>query len=129
MHTARVAVFLFGTLLATALPAALEPVEQAYELLLRSVSLPLHESGQLVVRECAGCRPEILRVTGATRYFVRPTATPVSLRDLRAVAARAGATPGALLYVYYDPGTRNVRRLVLDAGRAVAPAAGPAGGA
>lgn len=103
-------------LLAVSAHGALKPVEQAYELALGTVSLPGNESGQLLVRRCAGCKPELLRVTAATRYFVRPSTAPVSLRDAHRAAVKAGANPAALVYVYYEPQTRSVRRLVLDPG-------------
>lgn len=96
--------------------AALEPVEQALEMPLGAVSLPASETGQLVLRRCQGCTPQVLRVTPATLYVVRPSRAPISLREARMAAARAGAAPQALVYVYWDPATGNVRRVVLDTG-------------
>ncbi len=103
-------------LLAGSAHGALKPLEQAYELALGTVSLPGNESGQLLLRRCAGCKPESLRVNPATRYFVRPSKAPVSLREARQAAVKAGANPDALVFVYYEPTTRTVRRLVLDPG-------------
>lgn len=96
--------------------AALEAVEQALELPLATVRLPPADTGALVVRRCARCAPEILRVTPATRYFVRPGTQPVTLREARKSAAGATGRKSALVYVYYEPGSRSVRRLVLDPG-------------
>ena len=96
--------------------AALQAVEQALELPLSTVRLPPAESGALVVRRCARCAPEILRVTPGTRYFVRPGTQPVALREARKAAAGAAGRSAALVYVYYEPGPRTVRRLVLDPG-------------
>ena len=97
--------------------AALRAVEQAYELGLGDLTLPGNEAGYLMARLCPRCRPEVLRVDAATRYLVRPSATPVSLAEFRAQAKRAlqVAANQGFCYVYYDPKTRHVRRLVLDA--------------
>ena len=94
---------------------ALKAVEAAYELTLAAVTLPGNENGYLMVRRCAGCKPEILRVNAQTRYVVRPARSPVSLPDLKAQAGRIIARERAAVYVYYDPRTGYVRRLVLDA--------------
>lgn len=120
----RVLTILVATLsfvAAGSVEAALKPLEQAYELTLGAVTLPGNEVGQLVVRRCAACKPDLLRVNGATRYFIRPATAPVTLRDARTAATKAGATAGALVYVYYQPASRNVTRIVLDLG-SVAPA-------
>lgn len=96
--------------------ATLKAVEEAWELPLGGAVLPASAGAQLIARRCGGCQPEMLRTTAETQYFVRPGRTAVSLADLRQAAARAAARPSALVYVYYDPRTRAVRRLVLDAG-------------
>ena len=101
---------------APAARAALQAVEQALELPLSIVRLPPAESGAVVVRRCARCQPEVLRVTPATRYFVRPGTQAVALREVRKAAAGAAGRSTALVYVYYEPGPRTVRRLVLDPG-------------
>jgi hypothetical protein len=93
---------------------ALKALEQAYELSLSAVTLPASSAGQLIFRRCPACKPESLRVTADTRYFVRPSTVAVSLGDARKAAA--AARPAASLYVFYDPNTRGVRRLVLDPG-------------
>lgn len=93
--------------------AALRTVEEAYELGLAQVTLPATETGQLAVRRCRGCKTEILQVNAATRYFIRPSAAPVALAETRKAAAKAAGRPKASVYVYYDPKTRTVRRLVL----------------
>jgi hypothetical protein len=101
---------------APAARAALQAVEQALELPLATVRLPPAESGALVVRRCARCAPEFMRVTPGTRYFVRPGTQPVALREARKAAAGAAGRATALVYVYYEPGPRTVSRLVLDPG-------------
>ena len=107
----------FGLLAAGSAHAALRAVEEAHELALRAVTLPVTEVGQLILRRCDQCRPETLSTTVATRYYVRPAKTATSLAEIRRAAAAAASRPSALVYVYYDPRTRTVRRLVLDAGR------------
>jgi hypothetical protein len=95
---------------------AMQALEQAWEVPLGAVTLPGNESGQLVVRRCTSCKPDVLRVNAATRYFVRPSRAPVAFAELRRAAVKAGANRAALMYVYYDPASRTVRRLVVDAG-------------
>ncbi len=98
---------------------ALRAVEQAYELTLADLTLPGNDSGYLMVRLCPRCRPQVLRVNAETRYLVRPSPAPVPLATMRE-QARSAAGRGAdraFCYVYYDPKTRYVRRVVLDAAR------------
>lgn len=108
----------FTLLLASStVPAALKNVEDAYELSLGQVTLPSAENGTLVIRPCATCKSQILKVTSATRYIVRPGKNPVSLRDLTKAAKLAAGKKTASAYVYYEPATRRVTRLVLDTTR------------
>lgn len=110
--TVVVLVFLSG-----AAGATLKKVEDAYELGLSQVTLPGSDTGQLVVRLCAKCKPELLQVNAATVYLVRPAATPVPRSSLVAAAAKAAARSTATVFVYYEPQTMSVRRVVLDPGR------------
>jgi hypothetical protein len=96
--------------------AALKTVEEAHELALAAVTLPVTEVGQLIVRRCDECRPETLSTNANTRYFVASAKSAIPLAEIRRAAA-AAARSSALVYVYFDPRTRVVRRLVLDAGR------------
>ena len=95
----------------------MKPLEEAYELSLSDVTLPVVATGSLIVRRCARCKPETLQVTDETRYFVRPGTAPVSLADTRKAAAKAAGRRQASVFVYYEPKTRHVRRLVLDPAR------------
>jgi hypothetical protein len=97
--------------------ATLKSVEQAYELGLGDVSLPGSDTGQLVVRPCAGCRTAALRVGAATRYILRPSATPVTRTEFAAGVARITSRAKASIFVYYEPSSGNVRRIVLQPGR------------
>lgn len=108
---------IFGALLlltGSAALGALKAIEEAYELSLAQVVMPASETGKVLVRRCPGCKPETLRVTADTRYFIRPSTTPVSLEEARKAAGKAAGRRQASAYVYYDPKTRTVRRLVLD---------------
>ena len=98
--------------------AALQPVEEGLEVPPERLQLPAGESGSLMVNACASCAPLQLLATPATRY--QPAgfdSAPVSLAEMAAALSSADRRR-ALLYVFYDPGTRQLTRLVLDpAGR------------
>lgn len=105
-------------LLGIAVPAGatLRTIEQAYELSRNQVQLPGKPAGTLTVRPCADCRPVVLRVTAATAWFDRPGTRQPAGQSVVLAAFRASATnPATLVYVYYEPQTRRVKRIVLDA--------------
>jgi len=119
------AAVLAALLLGAALPAGatLRTIEQAYELTRSQVQLPGRAEGALTVRPCADCRPVVLRVTSATAWFDRPGTQQAAGQSVVLAAFRAAAArPGTLVYVYYEPQTRRVKRIVLDA---PAPVSGP----
>jgi hypothetical protein len=93
--------------------AALQALEQAYELTLDQVSLPGSPDGQLVARPCANCPPVILRLSAQTTYHIRPDNTPVSWQDFSA-AVRSGPRSKTRLAVFYTAEARQVTRLVLE---------------
>ena len=95
---------------------ALRAVEEAYELALSAVGLPASQDGYLTLRPCERCRPEVLRVTSETIYATAPANPAVDLEQFRKAAGKVTLRSRALVYVYYDPRSRRVRRLVLDAG-------------
>lgn len=110
---------LLGLLLAVATAhAALQSVEEGLEVPPEHLQLPASESGSLTVKACASCAPLQLLATPGTRY--QPDgfdSAPVSLAEMAAALSTADRRR-ALLYVFYDPGTRQLTRLVLDpAGR------------
>lgn len=111
----RALALLAGLLLSagTAL-GALTAVESAYELLLSNVSLPGNETGQLTLRPCSSCSPQVLRVSPGTEYMSLPAKEPLSLTEFRERAGKVLLRNQAAVYVYYDPATGQVRRLVLD---------------
>lgn len=100
-------------LAASAAQGAMKTIETAWEAALADVTLPASAHGFVMLRRCVQCRVESLRVNDATRYFARPEGA-LSLRDLKEAAALAAGTGSVWVYVYFDPATRLVRRLVLD---------------
>lgn len=96
-------------------PAAMQVIEQAYELDPGQLVLPLTAQGRLMLHLCDGCRSESLRVDENTEYRVIPGAGAISLDELRSEAARLAHRPRLSFFVYFDPQSGLVHRLVLDA--------------
>lgn len=95
--------------------AALGTIEQAYELTRSQVQLPGRPDGTLTLRPCPDCRFVALRTTAATAWFTEPGARQPAGHAAVLAAFRAAATnPATLVYVYYEPQTLRVRRVVLD---------------
>jgi hypothetical protein len=96
--------------------ASLGVIEQAYELTRSQVQLPTTAEGGLTVRPCPTCRPLSLRVTAATIWFNRPgTRQPAGQAAVLEAFRAAANNPKTLVHVYYEPQTRRVKRVVLDA--------------
>jgi hypothetical protein len=111
-------------LLGVSLPAAatLRTIEEAYELTRSQVQLPGSSTGGLTVRRCPACSPVVLRVTEATRWFSAPREQPpAGQATVLAAFAAAGNKPGVFVYVYYEPQTLRVNRIVLDVPGGAAP--------
>ena len=104
---------LFAVTLAGVATAALVPLEENFELGLNQVTLPAHSAGQVVIRECAECAPQLLAVNGSTVYFLGQNQS-VSLSDLRAAAATVRKPEATGVYVFYKPETGVVTRIVLS---------------
>jgi hypothetical protein len=95
--------------------ATLRVIERAYELTRSQVQLPTTPEGGLTVRPCPTCRPVSLRVSAATTWFSRPGTRQPAGQAAVLEAFRAAATnPKTLVYIYYEPQTRRVKRVVLD---------------
>jgi hypothetical protein len=94
--------------------ATLKPVEQAYELSLSQVTLPASDAGSLIVRPCASCKPAVLRVNSATRYVLRPAVEPVTRSEFAAGIAELASRTKAVIFVFYEPQSGQVRRVVLQ---------------
>jgi hypothetical protein len=62
----------------------------------------------------------VLQVTAATAWFDRPgTRQPAGQSAVLAAFRASAANPATLVYVYYEPQTRRVKRIVLDVPAAV----------
>lgn len=92
--------------------AALDIMEQAVEADVSDTKFPSHSAGQVVVRECTGCEPQVWRVNAATSYHIGMRTQPVALAELRAAAASG---QHEMVYVFYKPDTDEVTRVVLSA--------------
>jgi hypothetical protein len=113
---------LAALLLGLTLPAGatLRTIEQAYELTRSQIRLPGKPAGTLTVRPCPTCPPVVLQVTAATAWFDRPgTRQPAGQSAVLAAFRASAANPATLVYVYYEPQTRRVKRIVLDVPAAV----------
>ena len=96
--------------------ASLGVIEQAYELTRSQVQLPTSAEGGLTVRPCATCRPLSLQVSAATTWYDRPgTRQPAGQAAVLGAFRASAANAKTLVYVYYEPQTRRVKRVVLDA--------------
>ncbi|QOJ31873.1 MAG: hypothetical protein HRU81_07090 [Gammaproteobacteria bacterium] len=113
--TTRVLPLLLALAAAGSAQASLKAIEQAYELDPAEVSLPAATGGSLALRRCAGCAAELLRVDAHTQFQVLPGAGNVSLDVLRREAGRVASRPRTSIFVYFDPRSGIVRRIVLDA--------------
>jgi len=89
--------------------ATLQTIEQAYELTRDQVQLPSD-----AVRPCRKCSMVVLKVTPDTRWFTAPGSHAVPRQELLAAFRQASLEPATLIYVYYEPQTKQVKRVVLD---------------
>lgn len=88
-------------------------IENAYETDTGQLSLPSNPRGQVVIRECSGCKPVVLRVNRETRYLLAPSREPVTLATLRGAVA-AGGDSDRMVTVFYNLQTGFVTRVVLS---------------
>jgi hypothetical protein len=106
------------------LPAAatLRTIEEAYELTRSQVQLPDKPEGGLTVRPCPTCKFVVLRVTAATGWFIGPdTVMPAGQPAVLAAFKASATNPRTLIYIYYEPQTQRVKRIVLDVPAPVVP--------
>lgn len=106
--------------LALASPARAEIVlvEQAYELIPSRLQLPANPApgDSLRLRPCADCPQVSLRVSTRTQWRIGQRGPLVTAAEFRNRFQQALAGSGdALVFVYYDPSTRTVNRVVLSA--------------
>jgi len=114
IRTSALVASLAGLLMALPAGATLRTVEQAYELTRTQVQLPARPDGAITVRPCDDCRPVSLRATAATAWFSRPGSRPAGHEAVLAAFRAAATNPATLVYIYYEPQTRRVNRVVLD---------------
>lgn len=115
MFPARGAGLLLGMLCLPPAGATLQVVEQAFELRAQQVALPDVAEAPLTVRTCPDCKATVLRVTGGTQWFVgagsRQAQSQAAVMEVFRQVAPSSRT---LVYVYYEPGSGQVTRIVVD---------------
>lgn len=96
--------------------ASLKNIENAYETDAGRTTLPNNARGQFVIRECAACKPVVLRVNKETQYLLGQAREKVGLAALRAaVSADKNATQ--MITVFYNIDSGFVTRVVLGPAR------------
>ena len=108
------AVILAGTLAPGPAEASLKAIEQAYELHLDQVVLPVVVGGNVIVRPCAKCRTITLATSADSRFAVRNGPSNLALAEFAKALDTASRGGKPLLYVYYAPGQHRVTRIVLS---------------
>lgn len=93
--------------------AALVPLEESLEMGLDQVTLPAHSAGRVVIRECGDCSPQLMPVNGSTSYYLGAERR-VTLRELQDAADGVRKKQLAGVYVFFEPETGVVTRIVLS---------------
>lgn len=93
--------------------AALEIVEEAYELSLTQVLIPADERGSVVIRACDTCASLRLQVDARTMYYLAYRTPPVSLAEMNRVLANVSDRRNTSVFVMYEPESLVVTRIVL----------------
>jgi uncharacterized protein YaiE (UPF0345 family) len=102
--------------LASAARAALEIVEDAFEVTPGQIEWPTYDEGRLVVHPCPGCEAVALTVNHQTGYYLGFTNPGLSRQELIRKATSSGNSENILVYLFYRPENRQVTRVVLDMG-------------
>ncbi len=94
----------------------IEQTEDAYELVLGEISLPLGQTGSVIFRPCPACTITSLRVTRATTYFVNgaPLEFPDFLEAVEAIRRISRGSQNTAVYVFFDIESRRINRLKID---------------
>ena len=94
----------------------IEQTEDAYELVLGEVRLPLGQTGSVIFRPCPACTVTSLRVTRATTYFVNgvPLEFPDFLAAAEAIRRISRGSQNTAVYVFFDIESRRIIRLAID---------------
>ncbi len=98
--------------LATTAFAALDRIEEARELALSQLQLPLSAAGNVVIRDCNGCSPSLLPVDAQTQYQVGASGDRMSLKEFRKFLASRNRDE--LITVLYDTANNTVTRIILS---------------
>lgn len=96
--------------------AALEIVEEAFEVTPRQIEWPTYDEGRLVVRPCSGCEAVALTVSDQTGYYDGFNSPRLSRQELIRKATSGGNFQNSMVYLFYRPEDRQVTRVVLDQG-------------
>ncbi len=99
----------------TAVQAALEMVEDAYELNPEQIlRWPLNTGDSLVVKPCDDCSTTVLHTTANTRYATGFDAPSISLRELLKEKSRTSDTANDLIIIFFRPDDRQITRIILQ---------------
>jgi hypothetical protein len=102
--------------------AAIRQIEQAFELTPAQVQLPSRPDAQLTIRPCTGCQLLALRVTAATLWYSGlDQQQPAGQAAVLQIYSTASGNPQMLVHVFYEPHTRQVKRIMLDLPRGTEP--------
>lgn len=96
--------------------AALEIVEDAFEVTPRQIEWPTYDEGRLVVRPCSGCEAVALTVSDQTGYYLGFDSPRLSRQELISKATTGGNSENSFVYLFYRPENKQVTRVVLDLG-------------
>jgi hypothetical protein len=112
---ALAAVLALGVVPSTSAIEVLGKIEEALEIHLNFVEMPLNESDAVRINGCASCATVTKAVTPATRYFISRTELPfvdfrAAVDDLKASHRGAETT---LVGVFYNVETDLVTRIIL----------------
>ncbi len=94
----------------------IEQTEDAYELGLNEVLLPLAVTGSVTFNPCPTCPTDSFHVPPATTYSVN--GTPLEFKDfleaVQAIRKMDGGNQNTAVYLFFDIESRRVNRLHVD---------------
>jgi hypothetical protein len=93
--------------------AGMRTIEEAYELDLTQIILPVHEADWVTLKECADCFTVQLSVDYRTSYHVGMNTAGVTLRELTDFAGAVSNREDTPIYVMYEPESLVVTRIIL----------------
>ena len=108
-------IFFAMALTVTAAQGALDRIEEAYEVAPGDVRIPGYNNGRLTLTPCQGCDEVALRASVFTKYFSGSPRLQVTRAELAEEASSAQVQAEGIMYVFFNPETLEVTRVVLDA--------------